>query len=592
MWNSMPFLRLLITYLLWRFFGEWTFLVICAYFAIHAYFQEPKRRTLIGGLGLLFAISCFELIAFFRTEQATNMHSSEKIELTQSILLELERENENWQHWKSLNLNAPDSCFLLHIKKPSSLRTGDTLVFKAVWLNFEKAAYPGDFDQEKYRRSQSIFKHAFLSSYLHLPGNEAKSTLKTSLFRKLKAHLTPFPDELEGLFLAMLTGEKSDLDRATKLGFQSSGLMHILAVSGLHVGLVAALPLMLLKSIPKLWLKTIILTRIGASILVWTYAYFTGLSPSICRAAVMFSFFLWAPSLRGNHQKINVLCASAFILLLIEPSWLGNVGFQLSYSAVVGIFLLMPVFQSCWNSEYRLSTYLRDGLAVSMAAQVATLPLSLFYFNQFPTYFLLSNLIVAPLLVVIIYLLMGLIVLNELGLQFELLYELISFLSEWTLRINEFIISLPNALIQGLHPRLWISILGFAMIAVLIHSTKIHASNKRFTQVLLFSSLCLLFVLAMKVDYYLQHKSSLLIQKNGDKHFIIQNNKEGILISSEKSAFESSQIQRNWEKYYGIDLKMIAVETDTMLFMPFECALRNGTIYWERKSFNLSNNQD
>lgn len=583
----MPFLRLLLTYLLWRFFGEWTFLLICAYFSLHAYFNTPKRRTLIGGLGLLFAISCFELISLVRVELSANVERSERNETTQSLLLKLERENDNWQHWKCLNLNAPHSCFLLHIKKPSSLRTGDTLVFKADWMNFEKAAYPGDFDQEKYRGSQSIFKHAFLSSYLHLPGNEAKSTLKTSLFQKLKAHLSPFPDELEGLFLAMLTGEKSELDRSTKLGFQSSGLMHILAVSGLHVGLVAALPLMLLKSIPKLWFKTIIITRISASVLVWSYAYFTGLSPSICRAAVMFSFFLWAPSLRGSHQKINVLCASAFILLLIEPSWLENVGFQLSYAAVLGIFLLMPVFQSWWKTKYRVGAYLRDALAVSLAAQAATLPLSLYYFNQFPSYFLLSNLIVAPLLVMIIYLLMGLIILNELGLHFELLYSVISFLSEWSLRANEFIVSLPYSLIQGLHPRLWVSILGFVMIAWLIQSDK-----KPSIKVLQFISLCLIFMLAIKVDHFLQHKSTLLIQKQGHKFFIIQNNKDGVLIGEEKNEFASRQIQKNWKKYYGIDLKIIPKERDTMFYMPFECALRKGSIYWEQREFNLDSNEN
>lgn len=592
MWNSMPFLRLLITYLLWRFFGEWTFLVISAYFAFHAYFKEPKRRTLIGGLGLLFAIACFELIAFFRTQAPLHNTDSEQNELTLGLLLELERENDNWQHWTCLNLNAPDSCFLLHIKKPSNLKTRDTLVFKASWMSFPKGDYPGDFDQEKYRNSRSTFAHAFLSNYLHLPGNHASSSLKSSLFEKLKAHLDPFPDELEGLFLAMLTGEKSDLDRATKLGFQSSGLMHILAVSGLHVGLVAALPLMLLKSIPKLWIKTIILTRVGASILVWAYAYFTGLSPSICRAAVMFSFFLWAPNLRGNHQKINVLCASAFILLLIEPTWLENVGFQLSYAAVVGIFLLMPVFQSWWNAKNRLGQYIRNALAVSMAAQVATLPLSLFYFNQFPSYFLLSNLIVAPLLVLIIYLLMGLILLNELGLDFNLVYALITFLSERTLQINEFIVALPHSLIQGLHPRLWISILGYTLVAYLIHSSQFDATKKRCIPVLRFASVCLVFMLAMKMDHYFQHKSSWLIQKNGDQHFIVQNDREGLLISSGKREFESSQIQRNWKKYYGIDLKIISAETDTMLFKPFECALRNGTVYWEKKHFKITSNKN
>ena len=588
----MPFLRLLITYLLWRWFGEWTFLLICAYFSLHAYFNTPKRRTLIGGLGLLFAISCFELISIVRIEPSANMQWSEWNEATQSLLLELERENENWQHWKCLNLNAPDSCFLLHIKKPSSLKTGDTLIFKAHWMNFEKAAYPGDFDQERYRSSQSIFKHAFLSSYLHLPGDEAKSTLKTSLFQKLKAHLSPFPDELEGLFLAMLTGDKSELDRSTKLGFQSSGLMHILAVSGLHVGLVAALPLMLLKSIPKLWFKTIIITRICASLLVWSYAYFTGLSPSICRAAVMFSFFLWAPSLKGSHQKINVLCASAFILLLIEPSWLENVGFQLSYAAVLGIFLLMPVFQSWWKTKYRVGTYLRDALAVSMAAQVATLPLSLYYFNQFPSYFLLSNLIVAPLLVMIIYLLMGLIVLNEIGFQFELLYDLISTLSKWTLQINELIISLPYSLIQGLHPRCWLSILAYVLIAFLIYSKRFHYFEKRSTQLLQFCSFCFIFILALKADHFLQHEKTVLIQKNDNKHFIIQNNMEGFLISSTKNAFDSKQIQGNWKKYHGIDLNLLAVERDTMIFTPFECAIRNGKIYWEKEVFDFSKKDD
>lgn len=574
MWNSMPFLRLLLVYLTWRFIGEFTFLLIACTFLIYSFFTTYRKRNLIGAFGLLFALVCFEGIEYLRPEAGPfQFAKDQQVEIF--CLEQLESESEHWQHWKGGLLGQVDKSVLLHLKKEKGLLEGDTLIIKAKWEYYENAAYPGDFDQKKYMESKGIFAHSFVKDYVHLSGKRTVSNLQIQLFRQLEEYLSPFPEDLSALYLAMLTGNKKNLDTEIKTSFQSTGLMHILAVSGMHVGLLAAIPLLLLKRIPKLWRTARYSLRISATLLVWSYAFFTGLSPSICRAAVMFSFFLWAPNLRGSHQKVNILCASAFLLLLLEPTWLSNVGFQLSYSAVLGIFLLMPIFQSWWNCKYRLFKYIRDAMAVSLSAQIATLPLCLYYFHQFPSYFLLSNLVIAPLLIIIIYLLLLLIVLCNVGIQFDLLYQSIEFISGFTLNLNKEITALPNALLTGFHPSIAVACLMYLLIAIFIASNK-----KRFARSLQFIMLLLGGVFALKLDHYHQHEEVHSFSKNGENYLLLQEAQDACLFTSKMEGYDFERTKKTWQKYHGVNVIGVSILKDTLVYEPFEYCVKNQKVYW------------
>ncbi len=574
MWNSMPFLRLLLIYLIWRFLGGWTILLIALAFLFHLFFRTYRHRHLVGLIGLFFALICFEGIEHFRLKsppfQALN---EDQVELV--CLDELEAESEHWQHWRGRLLTQVEKGVVIHLKKEKNLHQGDTIIVQTAWEEYENAAFPGDFDQKEYMASKGVFAHGFVKEYMHLPGEQSEFGLQKQLFAQLDNHLAPFPEELHALYLAMLTGNKKNLDTEIKSSFQSTGLMHILAVSGMHVGLLAAIPLFLLKRIPKLWRKARVLLRIGATLLVWSYAYFTGLSPSICRAAVMFSFFLWAPNLRGKHQKVNILCASAFLLLLIEPAWLTNVGFQLSYSAVLGIFLLMPVFQQGLKSKYAGLNYIRDAMAVSLSAQIATLPLCLHYFHQFPSYFLISNLVIAPLLIIIIYLLLLLILLCNFGLEFHYLYAGITYISEFALTLNQEITAFPRALLTGFHPSKTVVIFMYFLLAIFI------ASNKRgIARSIQFVVLFLLGFISMKLDHHYQHQKIHSFSKKGQAFLLLQDAEKAFLFSSKTESYDFQRTQNTWQKYHGIEVKGISIMQDTFVFEPFEFMVKNQKVYW------------
>jgi len=188
-----------------------------------------------------------------------------------------------------------------------------------------------------------------------------------------------------------------------KQSYRVSGAVHILAISGLHVGIlyiVLFYSLSFLKRRP--WGKIVFVLVIMTAL--WFFALLTGLSPSVLRASTMFSFVLIGQTLSRYSNVYNSLAISAFILLFINPLLIFNVGFQLSYCAVLGIVILQPrLHNNLMRSRLWLVDKISGLVAVSIAAQLATFPLSLYYFHQFPVYFWLTNIIVIPLATLILY---------------------------------------------------------------------------------------------------------------------------------------------------------------------------------------------
>jgi competence protein ComEC len=179
--------------------------------------------------------------------------------------------------------------------------------------------------------------------------------------------------------------------------YSQTGAMHILAVSGMHVGILFLILNFFLKRVKlrhRTWrlFKALILL-----VLIWSFALVTGASPSVMRSTVMFSFVVVADALGRNKNFYNTLTASAFCLLLYDPYWLLSVSFQLSYLAILGIVYFQPKIAGLWVIENKVGNYLWELNSVSLAAQLMTLPFTLLYFHQFPTYFWLSSLVLVPL---------------------------------------------------------------------------------------------------------------------------------------------------------------------------------------------------
>lgn len=204
--------------------------------------------------------------------------------------------------------------------------------------------------------------------------------------------------EHSNLLLSLLIGEKTELSKEIKQAFISTGTAHILAVSGLHLGLVYYVLSLVCKPVRKLKLKNSKLLE-SALILfgIWTFAFITGLGTSIVRAAVMFSLIQFAACINRKTDAVNTLFACGFFMVAWNPCILSDIGFQLSFAAVLSIIWFNPFIKRIWIPNYKISFLLRDLISVSCAVQILITPLSLYYFQQFPLYFIFSNLIWIPL---------------------------------------------------------------------------------------------------------------------------------------------------------------------------------------------------
>ncbi|MGB0165751.1 MAG: ComEC/Rec2 family competence protein, partial [Luteibaculum sp.] len=235
-----------------------------------------------------------------------------------------------------------------------------------------------------------------------------------------------------GVAAALIFGDKSLLEDEVKSAFAAAGAMHVLAVSGLHVGIVYLILLILLRKKNHQSLKLQHCLIIIAAL--WFYALVTGFSPSVQRAATMFSFVALGKGIQRNSNVFNLLAASVIVLIIADPLIITQVGFQMSYLAVLGILLLYPWLQSLWVPKTKIIKALWQISCVSLAAQIATGALGFLYFRQFPTYFLVSNLFVIPLATLVVWL----------GAIINLLMLLSLNLAIWPAKLLELIITVLN----------------------------------------------------------------------------------------------------------------------------------------------------
>ncbi|MCD8292679.1 MAG: ComEC family competence protein [Prevotellaceae bacterium] len=257
-------------------------------------------------------------------------------------------------------------------------------------------------------------------------------------------------DEL-AVLSALTVGYKETLDRELKETYALTGAAHVLALSGLHTGFLYALLLFLFAPLWHRWRKLKLPLMACVLLLLWTFVLTTGLSTSMVRAAVMCSFSL--VSLLQHHKPftMNLLAAASFGMLLFRPLWLFDVGFQLSFSAVAGIVWLQPKLYGLWQAGHPLQRSLWSLATLSVAAQAGTLPLSIYYFSRFPTYFLLTNLWVVPMVTLVMYGGVLLLVLAPFPVWVHALASLLKPLLWWQNTALRHIGRLPCASIEGIH---------------------------------------------------------------------------------------------------------------------------------------------
>ncbi len=289
----------------------------------------------------------------------------------------------------------------------SRLAVGDQIVIPNNFIEIRNYGNPFEFNYRGFLRIQGIFGETYISQdQWFIYGQNEKQTVM-SVAGRLREKLLNIlrQNGLDGreyaVAGALILGNRTDLDRDTKHMYAASGAMHILAVSGLHVGILYLVVNWLLGFIGILRNHSCYRAAIVIFV-IWCYAILTGLSPSVTRSAIMFSFVSAAVIIKGTPNILNTLASSAFIQLMINPLELYKVGFQLSYVAVTGIARYYQFIYSALKFSNPVLRKLWALISVSLSAQILVFPLGIYYFNHFPNYFLLTSIIAVPLAMIIL----------------------------------------------------------------------------------------------------------------------------------------------------------------------------------------------
>lgn len=337
----------------------------------------------------------------------------------------------------------------------SALRYGDLLFVHTNLSRILPPCNPDAFDSQRYMRRRGIYYTGFVRDDAWECFGSAPANRLKSVAQKARNHLADIyitagmsGEELD-ILKAILLGDDDTLDPELKASYASAGVSHILCVSGMHVGVIFMIINFLLKPL-DLFRSSKIFKTLLVMLMIWMYAHITGLAPSVTRSATMFSFVAIGQLLNRNTNVFHSLFASMFILLIINPLLLFEVGFQLSYLAVAGIVLFQPKLVAIYRCRTRIGKYFWELLTVSVAAQLGTSPISIYYFAQFPNYFMLSNLSVIALSFVVIV--TGVALLPVSFIPFITRY--LSWILTWEIRIMNriivFIEQLPHSVTENI----------------------------------------------------------------------------------------------------------------------------------------------
>lgn len=300
---------------------------------------------------------------------------------------------------------------LVYFKKDSlrpPLVYGSQIILYKTLQPIINTGNPGAFNYHQYCYFQNIGYQVFLTSAdYHL-----LSSTHTLFFDKwlIKARMGVLnilrqnirETESLGLAEALLIGYRDDLDKTLVQAYSNTGVVHIIAISGLHLALIYGLLITLLQPFQRFrffWLlKPIVILSV-----LWGFSFIAGAAPSILRCTVMFTFIVLGETLNKRSNIYNNLAASAFTILLFSPFSLWDVGFQLSYAAVLSIVLFEKHIQNCLYFTNKLLKKAWELISITLSAQILTLPIILYYFHQFPALFLFTNLFAVPLSGLILY---------------------------------------------------------------------------------------------------------------------------------------------------------------------------------------------
>lgn len=417
--------------------------------------------------------------------------------------------------WKSAGANC-----LVYLKKSHKvllLGYGHRILFSGRLAEPATPGNPGSFDYRRYLLRRGIGFSIYLDDchWRQLCNSGGNPVLRLAISARDRLLELMLEHQLSGqsfaVAAALLLGYTGEIDADTYRDYGATGAMHILSVSGMHVGIIFLVLEFLLSPLKKRkW-------GVGARALliivcIWGYAFITGLSPAVLRASVMLSLIVIGKSIKRQPDLFNILAASAIALLIYDPLLLTDAGFQLSYLAVAGILLFFQPLCTLIFTGKPVLDKLMALIAVSVSAQLATFPLGLWYFHQFPNFFLLTNLVVVPLSALIIYTGIALLTLYWVPLLTGFLASLLTFLLRFLNGSIHWIGTLPGSVTGGVYLTLpaVFAVFGFIIALFIGFSTRrkywivaalvvlLFLSSERFFESMKSSNTCRMIVYKVK----------------------------------------------------------------------------------------------
>ncbi|NVJ86383.1 MAG: ComEC family competence protein [Algoriphagus sp.] len=431
--------------------------------------------TFLGYAQLVFLGLVLSLIFKNQQNQPTPINGAYLAEV-QGFDLEKPNSKENTLKVKRFHRDSEwietDQLVLIYHQSNLELEPGQLVWVSQAPEPIAPPRNPSEFDYREYLAKRGIFSRQFIPrGKISLVKESSSSTFRFLLthFREQLGELVKdnIPQkESQPIALALLLGQKNQLDRSLREAFSDAGVMHILAVSGLHVGILVAVLLFLIKPL-KLKIAARRFYLVGVVFIIWGYAGITGFSPSVVRASVMFTLVVLGELRERKPPIFNIMAFSALLMIAVNPSVILDIGFQLSYLAVSGIILLQPLILKWWYPPNRFLEYIWQLAAVSIAAQLATFPISVWYFHSFPIWFLPANLIVIPLTFVIMQLGIPFLFLAWMPFVGKIMGWLVGFLIQFELLILSLFQKLPFRFQElSIYPTTMVFVWGMLLIWV------------------------------------------------------------------------------------------------------------------------------
>jgi competence protein ComEC len=300
--------------------------------------------------------------------------------------------------------NGKINLFFEDTASYSAIKYGDIVSIQSKINVINEAKNPHEFDAKIFYANKDIYYQSFVKSSDFIVVNHLQCSrfshwvydIRHHISSKFEKHLVHA--DAVGVCKALILGIEEDIDTTLLKAYASCGVIHVLSVSGLHVGvfyIIISFLFSLIKSENKKlkWTKAII-----SLALIWFYSLLSGFSPSVLRSAVMLTTVILAGTLDRKISIYNSLAASCFILLCFHAKYIFDLGFQLSYIAVLGIVYVQPMIYNWFAFKNKIANYFWNMTAASLSAQLTTFPLSVYYFYQFPVLFLFANLLVIPII--------------------------------------------------------------------------------------------------------------------------------------------------------------------------------------------------